>query len=515
MNSESTFKPLKNKLIRFCLSIFGLLLTFSVFVYGSSQRVLHKSQEMTLLNKSAATYYMGLDSIDRALYEYAHSPSEDLKLSIEAYSEILLDSAGILRQGMGDPIARDQWEIARSYVSAIRTFLENANGVSVTEMLRRYDDLHRTKMLITRLYKTFELSMETTRTENEQQVDSLTRWQRRLFFLLLILLGTLSIVYTKRFSQKLLGPVLHLSEMTAATWNTPDYQAPPLPSLPSGRQDETTILTQNYYRMLDRLSKQMAELREKARLEQQLRLEETQRAQMQKKLEHAHQRFLQSQVNPHFLFNVMSISAELAYIEGAKQTEHLLRQIAVYLRYALSKVDKIVTLNDEKQNIEAYIDIQQIRFGDRIRFAVNFAPACLNVRVPALILQPLVENSISHGVGDLRSGGKIEVSVASQNGQVTIDIADNGQGIPEEKLTKLRDRLISGLAYSDDKEIGLMNVYNRLQLFFDNKARCAIVSEPRVKTCISLTFPDTRTPRAESREGAHGSCGLSSPTMKI
>lgn len=489
MKKEGKFISLKYKLSRFCLIVFAVLLAFSVYVYVTSQQLLKESQEMVLLYKSAANYYMVFDHIDRALYQFAHTPSNRLKSSIEADSGLLMDISATLSLSFDDPIASDQLEIARNYVRALMLFLENDGSISMTEMLRQYNELYQTKLLITRLNKTLEVSIEAARIENEQRVDEMNRWQRWIFLFLLVFLVTLSIVYTKRFSQKLLDPILHLTKITKTAWDTPDYKVPQRYPPLSGLQDEAQILTMNYFRMLERLGKQMTELEEKARLEQQLRIEETQRAKIQKELDGAHMQILQSQVNPHFLFNAISTSSELAFIEGAQQTKHLLNQIAVYLRYALSKVDKIVTLKDEKQNIEAYVNIQQMRFGDRIVFSLNFASGCLDVHVPAMILQPLVENAIAHGVGNMRRGGKVEVSALTENGRVIITITDNGQGIPEDKLAMLRNRLLIGLEYNDGQGIGLMNAYNRLQLFFDNQASCTIISQPDVKTCFTLTFP--------------------------
>ncbi len=497
MRNEGKFVSLKNRLTRFCICIFAVLLAFSVYVYATGQKLLTESQDMALLYKSAANYYMGLDYIDRSLYQYAHTPSQDLKSSIESYGEMLTDSAARLSGGLDDPVARDQLEIARSYMTALKVFLENAEGLPVAEMLRQYDEIHQMKTLITRLYKTFEMSIEAARAESERQIAYQNQWQQRLFVLLFLSLGALSILYTKRFSQKLLGPVLHLTEMTAAAWESPDYLAPRITLLPPGRQDETRILTQSFYLMLERLDRQMAELQGKALLEQQLRIEEAKHAKIQKKLDHAQLRMLQSQVNPHFLFNVMNSSAELAFIEGAEQTEHLLKQIAVYLRYALSNVDKVVTLEDEKHNIEAYIDIQRMRFGDRIDFSLNFEPQSLETSIPAIILQPMLENAIVHGVGVMCGGGKIEISASSENGWITVAISDNGQGLSEEKLAELKGRLAHGFEYGDGQGIGLMNVYNRLQLFFDGRASCAINSQPYVKTCFELSFPAGQTARME------------------
>ena len=273
------FVSLKKKLTRFCLIVFAVLLSFSVYVYATNRYILTRSQDIILLYKSAANYYMVFDHIDRALYQFAHTPSDDLKKSIETDGELLIDISATLSLRLDDPVARDQPEIARNYVNSIKMFLENDSSISVTEMLREYEELYKMKLLITRLNKTLEVSIEAAGIENKHQVDNLDRWQRGIFLLLLVLLGMLSIIYTRRFSGKLLGPILHLTEITKTAWDTPDYAAPQMSELllGEGEQDETYILTYNFHHMFERLGKQMAELQEKARLEQQLRIEEAQR----------------------------------------------------------------------------------------------------------------------------------------------------------------------------------------------------------------------------------------------
>ena len=489
MKHKEKFVSLKNKLIRFCLGMVVVLLIFSVYVYLSGQRTLTKNQKMVDLYKSAYNYYMELDYIDRTLYQYAHTPSQELKRSIEEHSGLLINNAVVLNQGLNDPIVQDQLEIAHSYVAVITTFLENANGIPMSEMLRQYNEIHHLKTLIVRLYVTFEMSIEKARAENELQIKVQNSLQRKIFILLLILFGTLCIFFTKRFSQKLLGPILHLTEITTTAWDGPDYLAPQIECLQPYRQDEAQILTKSFYRMLERLDKQMEELQEKARLEQQLRIEEEKRAKIQKELNNTQLRMLQSQVNPHFLFNAMNSSAELAFIEGAERTEHLLKQIAVYLRYALSKVDKIVTVEEEKRSIEAYINIQRMRFGKRIDFSFDFSEECLDKNIPAMILQPLLENAIIHGVGIMCEGGKINIAAGLENGLISISVSDNGQGLAKEKLEELNKILTYRLENSDTQGIGLMNIYSRLQLFSENQASCTICSEPYRKTCFTLKFP--------------------------
>ncbi|MHB0882216.1 sensor histidine kinase [Paenibacillus sp. SEL1] len=174
---------------------------------------------------------------------------------------------------------------------------------------------------------------------------------------------------------------------------------------------------------------------------------------------------LQNQINPHFLFNTLNVLSKLAILEGAEKTSDLIVSLSNLLRYSLQKLDKPVTLQEELDHIREYVTIQQARFRDRIRFDLHFDASVLQQQIPALTIQPFIENAFLHGVEDMESGAIIVLTLSRANEDVQIEISDNGKGMTEE--TRLSVLRLKGEAESGSSTgLGMQNVFRRLQLFY-------------------------------------------------
>ena len=189
---------------------------------------------------------------------------------------------------------------------------------------------------------------------------------------------------------------------------------------------------------------------------------------------------------------------ETAYLEDAEQTYELLETLGSFLRYNLDNFDKVVKLNKEMENLSAYIMLQRKRFGERIKFYVDYDQYAGDIDIPCLILQPLVENSIIHGVGRYKNGGKIWIHVARRETYLRISISDNGNGMNEKELLRV-NRLIDTAEEqsvpSDIEDagghncIGIRNVFGRLKLFYGSELQISVESVPAVKTEFRIMIP--------------------------
>ncbi len=143
---------------------------------------------------------------------------------------------------------------------------------------------------------------------------------------------------------------------------------------------------------------------------------------------------LKSQINPHFLFNTLNSISTLMH-SSKEQARKVITQLSDIFRYALdSHTGKMVKLMEEVDFIESYIRIQQVRFGDRLKFEKQIDPSCLGLSIPPMILQPLVENSVKYGVGPKEEGGTINLVIRHQASGVYFEVNDNGLGIHAKKV---------------------------------------------------------------------------------
>lgn len=166
---------------------------------------------------------------------------------------------------------------------------------------------------------------------------------------------------------------------------------------------------------------------------------------------------LQTQINPHFLFNALHTISSFVRIEPNKAREIIIN-LSTYLRYNLENFSKLLPLHEELQQVEAYINIEKARFGNKIKTIYNIPESSLTLQLPSLIIQPLVENSIKHGILKRREGGTVTISVIEKEKDYNIIIEDDGIGIDQSIIDGIDDKI--------EKNIGLKNVHNRLKILY-------------------------------------------------
>lgn len=160
-------------------------------------------------------------------------------------------------------------------------------------------------------------------------------------------------------------------------------------------------------------------------------------------------------INPHFLFNTLNCIARIAHFENSHTIEELIYCLSDLLRYNLKQEDKLHTLASEIDNIEKYLYIQKVRFKNRLEYSIDVPDELRTQRIPNMIIQPIVENALIHGITPKRDGGKISISAEKRSDRLVIFVADNGNGFPKDFLEKLeRDENKSGLGFrSTDKRL--------------------------------------------------------------
>ncbi|SFF20717.1 two-component system, sensor histidine kinase YesM [Paenibacillus algorifonticola] len=200
--------------------------------------------------------------------------------------------------------------------------------------------------------------------------------------------------------------------------------------------------------------------------------------------------FLQSQINPHFLYNTFESIKGLAVEEGSDKIFHMVKALAFVFRYSIKGTD-FVTLQEELTLVKSHVHIQQIRFGNRFRVTYCIPDDLLSHKVPKMILQPLVENAIFHGIEQRTGNGLLEITVEQLEGNLVLSISDNGIGIDEEQLRALKSKLSVIQDMTDDQRtnIGLVNVNNRIKLNYGEAFGITITSKYDTGTMAVINLP--------------------------
>jgi two-component system LytT family sensor kinase len=191
---------------------------------------------------------------------------------------------------------------------------------------------------------------------------------------------------------------------------------------------------------------------------------------------------LASQINPHFLFNTLTSVSSLIRSEPEK-ARTLIVKLSGLLRRLLRSQEHFVTLREELDAIDEYLDIESIRFGPQLRIDKDIDPATLTLIVPSMLLQPLVENCIKHGLSQKLGEGRITIRSLRNGDHAIIDVIDNGTGIARTDATRVKGT-----------GIGLRNVNERLRVIYGANYQLQLDSVPGEGTCARIVIPEISAP---------------------
>ncbi|WP_053960784.1 sensor histidine kinase [Sulfobacillus thermosulfidooxidans] len=202
---------------------------------------------------------------------------------------------------------------------------------------------------------------------------------------------------------------------------------------------------------------------------------------------------LQAQIRPHFLFNVLNTIISFSRTDPDKARD-LLIQLASFFRRSLSHKGSTVLLKDEIDYVQTYLNLEKARYGDKLRYRLRIQPESLQRSVPVLIIQPLVENAVIHGIAEKEGSGMVSVSIRNHGSDTIIYISDNGRGI-----AKSKQREIFQMGQGQGMGLGLSNVSERLVGLYGNKYRLRLRSSENKGTTVRLVIPATG-PRQEAAQ---------------
>lgn len=270
--------------------------------------------------------------------------------------------------------------------------------------------------------------------------------------LVIIILFSLGIatLFSIRFSKKISQPILKLNqEMKAVAVGDFNVQCNP-----EGTQ-ETVQLADGFNAMV-------SHIRNLLRNEYQLKMLRQQ----------AEFRALQNQINPHFLYNTLETIAALADINHVPQVSDTCLRLSDMFRYSISSDQDVTLLRNELRHLDDYIQIIKLRFGDQIRFKVDMDPELNNCEVLKLVLQPLAENAVKHGLANCTGQGLISFKIITKENDLIIRVSDNGAGVSQETLAELRNmfqhsaELGTDVWLKSENNIGLCNIHMRLMYYY-------------------------------------------------
>ena len=211
----------------------------------------------------------------------------------------------------------------------------------------------------------------------------------------------------------------------------------------------------------------------------------------QQNMRNAEFKLLQAQINPHFLYNTLDTIVWLAEDHEDSKVISMTNNLSEFFRTSLSKGRDVISIGEEKNHIESYLNIQKIRYEDILDFVIDIPEELQHYQIIKLSLQPLIENALYHGIKTKRGKGLIRVEGEFDNGKIILKVTDNGSGMTKEQLAGVRESVYNRKAAAEaaDSGYGLYNVHERIRLTYGEEYGLSIDSEEGVGTTASIRIP--------------------------
>ena len=212
-------------------------------------------------------------------------------------------------------------------------------------------------------------------------------------------------------------------------------------------------------------------------------IQENKKAERRKR--HAELELLQAQINPHFLYNTLDTIIWLIEADKKQESIEMVSALSDFFRFCLSRGKDVITLEEEQKHVLSYLSIQKTRYQDRMDYEVHIPESLYSYSIPKLTLQPLVENSIYHGIKLQREKGSIKVDAVDMGDKIELTVKDNGAGMSSQRLDEMRTAMETG----EKIGFGLRTVHQRMQLLYGDEYGLTIASTEGVGTTITAVIP--------------------------
>lgn len=418
---------------------------------------------------------IALENVQDSMTDYLNAKTsdslEDYYRSEQDYREMVQELNGDVTGVSFSRMERNIRYMSENYLELVGQTVEAKRGRNVEKYRVRYENATQMYQYISDYIESLNSEQFKHNSENYVEISKAFRLFETISIIVICvtILGNVTIII--RLAGTIISPLKTLAKSAdeVAKGNF-DVELLEVQS-----RDEIGVVTGAFNQMVISIRQYIERIRESMEVERALKEKELL---METHLKDAQLKYLQAQINPHFLFNTLNAGAQLAMMEGADRTYEYVQNMAEFFRYNVKKGDEIVTLREEIELVDNYIYILNVRFSGDIHYEKKLDKSLLNVQMPSMILQPIVENCVNHGIREMAGEGKIFLSVYRIDDVVCVSIKDNGKGMSEDTIRKV----LSGTYREQElaagsNGIGMDNVIARLKLFMETEDVISIISE--------------------------------------
>ncbi|MCR5793430.1 MAG: histidine kinase [Lachnospiraceae bacterium] len=465
----------------------GIVLGVNLYIWSNADKLVRRVDSVYGSNTGLNDLQEKLDAVQFQMIEYLNTKSsqsmEDYFSTAQDFSDVLEELSDVTCNNKSLMMEKNIKRIAEEYLFVADETVESKRTRNVERYKAKYEEANQLYAYV-RSYL-YSLNNEQFKNNSKQynvlkNTLSYSEQMNIIIFICLILLeGVIVFISMRRITSPLVSLSKAANEVSNGNFEVqlPEVQA----------DDEVGTVVNAFRRMIVSIKGYIQELTESARIQAQLREKEHE---MENYLMDAKLNYLQAQIHPHFLFNCLNAGAQLAMLEDAPRTYDYIQNMANFFRYNLKNKSGEVTLREELKLIDHYIYILNVRFAGEIHYEKNIDEALIDIRMPSMVLQPIVENSVNYGVNDISWEKKIEVEVSDMDDVVCVCIRDNGVGIPQDKIEQIMSGQSTKSDASSSNGVGMANVISRLKLYYHTEEVIYINSEgENMGTEVMLYLP--------------------------
>ncbi len=462
------------------------LFASNLFIYVQINQMVERMNSVYMSNVNLNELSDGLTGVQNYMYKYLQvKDSESLKdyyRSEQDYRKLLDGLNVAITDNEIQILEKNIRNMSDSYLNITDETVQAKRGQNVEKYKSSYESALKLYQFINHDISVLNSRQFKNNSASYQTLQAALQYLEVISSVILIIVMIVSITVMMMMTKDIVTPLINLAH-TAKLVGQGNFHVK-VPSVRAG--DELGIVTGTFNQMVDSLDEYVNKIKESAEKEQEMKERELL---MENHLKEARLKYLQSQINPHFLFNSLNAGVQLAMMEDAEKTSIFMEKMADFFRYNVKKGTEDATIREEVETVENYIYILNVRFAGDIRYESRIDEGAMDFCIPSMILQPLVENAVTHGIRDIDWPGKIRLTVEEHKEEIEIRIEDNGKGMEKEKLLKIR----TGKQLPEEEDstgIGLYNVISRLRLYYNADHIFHILSDGEDRgTTVVLRIP--------------------------
>jgi len=466
---------LQKKLVFIFAVTVSLIIGINAIMFININTMMGKLDNIYVSNLTLDGLLGALGDVQNSMTEYLDTKNSD---ALDAYYRASQTYTNYLNQLNTDTVndemllaEKNIYNLSLKYLDIVEDTINAKRGRDVEQYSAYYEKACE-QMVVVQTF-IYSLNNERFRANNQNYKVLLTsfKYLEAIDLVMLIVASIIDILLMFILTGNLIRPLRELSEAAEQVGQGEfDVYVKTYDS-----EDEIGVLSKTFAQMLESIKRYVVQIRENLQKESAMKERELM---MEGQMKDAQLKYLQAQINPHFLFNTLNAGAQLAMLEGADKTTDFINKMASFFRYNLRKLDEDTTLGEELSIVDTYIYILNVRFSGEIHYEKKSDEELNNIKVPSMLLQPIVENAVNYGIRDIDREKIIELSCVRKDDYVEICIWDNGKGMDAERIRQVMSgEYVSDKSASNSNGIGLGNVIGRLELYFGESDLLEIKSD--------------------------------------